>query len=220
LDAELSVTKSEAIAQAFDVIRQIREPMRNPVGDAVQFSAMLFIADGGPMALTDEQYTEALLALANQSDVDDISFATASAADLAAWSRDQKLLIDLLSEILTDPNAAYRRHKSDWLKQIRGRVLTVHAFDAERELRVVPDGTTAKAYVLRLLTQPPYDKYLRRCQLESCRHFFLDTETRQGMRLKYCPDPCTDIAKREKTRERARQWRIDHKAPKSARKPK
>jgi hypothetical protein len=217
LDHELSVTKSrtvEAVAQAFDVIRQIREPMRNADANAQQFSAMLFIAGGGPMALTDEQYIEALLALANPPTTEAMTFVGAGTAP------DQKPLIDLLSEILTDPNAAYRRHKADWLNQIRGRVLTVHAFDGERELRVVPDGTTAKAYVLRLLTQPPYDKYLRQCQLESCRRFFLDTKTRQGMRLKYCPGTCTKTARREKTRERARQWRRAHRKSKQARKSK
>jgi len=206
----MNVTKAittDAVDQAFDVIKRVSViPLRNADADAQQFSAMLFVASGGPMALTGAQYIEALLALANQVESSD------------QWAAERQALVNLLDEIRKSPSGAYQRHKAHWLERLRSRVLTIHGFDGEPDLQVVPDEKTAKAYVLRLLTTPQFAGKLRRC--ETCGNFFLDDEIRTGQRKNYCSKECTRTGTLEKTRERARQWRIDHKASKPARKPK
>jgi len=225
---------SSEVDDAFRVIGHIADRAREHAG------ALEFLSDGGPIALDDSAYIDGLLTLVNKPGFDDknapglVAMVKHVEAQMNAGGKRRKVirderyrsipvtymlfesdrqeLISCLSDILASPETAYANYGNTWIKALRNKVISIHRFSgAEPDLRVIPDRETARAYVLLLLTRPPHDRQLRRCQVDQCGKFFMDNEIRTGPRREYCSQECAALGRREKGRQRVKEWRAAQK---------
>jgi hypothetical protein len=186
-------------------------------------SAASFLALGrGVAARADAEYARALLEIVNYN----LAEEALPEEDSAAWqeflrggregytsmhSERLQALVHTLDEIQADPDAAARRHSSEWDRVSAGRVLSIPRFERiGGEFRAVyrtvfTDVEAAYAHVLRLLASRPLAGQLRRCELISCRRFFLFMPDGAGPPPRYCIDnkgACATKARQAKNVER------------------
>jgi hypothetical protein len=171
-----------------------------------------FLAFGGPITFGEQELVSTLLEIVNQpspaivyqSPVGSLYYRhTVGLPDLLRASDRREQLTQWLTEIALDRAKAANRHTAVWTRR-RGTVIIVRPLEQPERI-IVAGSDAAIAHVLLLLVDARSTVgRVRRCQLETCGRFFLDSDlSRRGTPLKYC-----EVAHRQEREQRLGVERI------------
>lgn len=201
------------IEEAFALIWQVASH------SASEADATKVLAAGGLVAMPPEKYVEAFLQNVNDNLRGELLpalvFKGLRSAATRYGSGELDMLVTILERTISDRRSVVRDWGEQWRRAVAPRVLGVpRSGDALQYDALVLDGETASTMALRILASPEYEGRLRRCELESCRVFFLRRADQTGAPRKFCEEH-SEEAYRLRTRERVRKLRADRAARKA-----